>query len=95
MESAWKKAKQLIPPEKALETKYQLSVAKQLAQQTNNKPQSKHNEEKTKISARTECKNKVENHTAITVTTRILPAENPRASLKNDDIQKVEEKALA
>ena len=40
---------QSIPPEKALETKYQLPVAKQLAQQTNNKPQSKHSEEKTKI----------------------------------------------
>ena len=84
------------PPEKALETKYQLSVAKQLAQQTNNKPQSKHNEEKTRIAhvPSVNWKNRVENRNAVTITTRILPAENPRASLENEDTQKVEEKAL-
>ena len=47
---------QSIPPEKTLEIKYQLPVTKQLTQQNNNQPQSKHNEEKTKISARIECK---------------------------------------
>ena len=35
-----------------------------------------------------------ENHNAVTVTTRVLPVENPRASLKNEDTQKVEENAL-
>ena len=30
----------------------------------------------------------------VTVTTQILPAKNPKASLKNEGTQKVEEKAL-
>ena len=31
----------------------------------------------------------------VTVTTQILPAENPKASLKNGGTQKTEDKALA
>ena len=84
------------PPEKALETKYQLPVAKQLAQQTNNKSQSKHNEGKTRIAhvPSVNWKNRVENHNAVTITTQILPVEKPRASLENKDTQKLEKEAL-
>ena len=39
----------LKPLEKSPRNQYRLLVAKKLAQQTKNKPQSKHNEEKTRI----------------------------------------------
>ena len=65
-----------------------------------NKPkttkQSKHNKEKTDIEnvPSVNWKNRVENRNAVTDTTRVLPEKNPRASRKNEDTQKVEEKAL-
>ena len=78
------------PPEKSLRNQYRLPITKKLAQPT------KHNKEKTEIEnvPNVNWENRDENHNAVTVTTRVLPVENPRASLKSEDTQKVEEKAL-
>ena len=58
--------------------------------------QSKHYKEKREIEnvPSVNWKNRIENRNTVTITMRILLAENPRASLENEDTQKVEENAL-
>ena len=84
------------PPKKALKTNIHTQSQRNLPNKPKTTKQSKHNKEKTYIEnvPSVNWKNRVENRNAVTVTTRILLAENPRASLKNEDTQKVEEKAL-
>ena len=75
---------------------YRHPVANNLPCKPDTTKKTKHNEEKTEIEnvPNVNWENGVENHNAVTVTTRVLPTENPRASLKSEDMQKVEEKAL-
>ena len=86
----------LKPQKKGPRNQYRLPVAKKLVQQARNNQQSKQKRGEGRDRECTECKlaNGDEIRSAVTVTTRVLPVENPRTSLENEDTQKVEEKAL-
>ena len=87
---------QAKPPEKTLETNIHTQSQRNLPNKPKTTKQSKRKWGEGRDREHTECKlaNGDEIRSAVTVMTRVLPVENLRASVKNEDMQKVEEKAL-
>ena len=82
---------------KSPRNQYRHPVANNLPSKPETTKQSKHNKEKTEIEnvSNVNWKNGDKNHNAVTVTTRVLPAENPRTSHTDEGTQKAEDKALS